>query len=92
MLCNRGNSFYGVGIYSNSVGKQSEYVTFGKYLYRQDYLKFGVVSGLVAGYRPETLPLLGAVLSYKHLHLFAVPPVDGLTPFTMQLSLTVPTE
>lgn len=92
VLCNSASNFLGAGVYSNSIGKQSEYITFGKYLYKQEYLKFGIVSGLVTGYRPETLPMLGAVVSYKHLHLFAIPPVEGVTPFTVQLSLTIPIE
>lgn len=93
ILCRETNSIAGVGSFSNSIGRQSNYAIIGKYLFSWGPVRFGAVGGAIDGYDingGRAIPMGALIASYKHAHFTFVPPVESLSPMTIQVSFTLP--
>lgn len=92
ILCENSNRFIGVGDYSNSNGKNSRYAIIGKHFFEWDSgVKIGGMAGIVDGYKDnQVTPMAAMTLTYKNMHFIAIPPVQNLTPLTIQFSITFP--
>ncbi len=93
ILCKQKSNIAGIGFYQNSIGRQSEYLFAGRYLWRYKSASIGLIGGAVTGYwdsKPSPLGGLVASISTRHggVHFIGAPTVKNLTPAFVQVSFT----
>jgi hypothetical protein len=82
--CKHPNFLLGVGSYSNSIQKRSNYVIAGKQL--SSFM--AVVGGVSTGYIRDITPIGGLLFTYQNHHLMVIPRVPNETPWVIQYSIT----
>ena len=92
IFCREDNSVAGVGVYSNSIGKRSNYAIVGNQPWNLKGIRIGGILGIVDGYQLNNggmVPMAAAAISWGDINFTVIPPVQNNNPLTVQISFNV---